>query len=258
MTVQDADIEQQLRLGEDSRWEFKQIEFSASRAASPTREDLADEMIAFANASGGTLLCGVADDGRILGMSREQMVALDHLLVEVSTDSIEPALRIDVQHRQLKGKAFLLVVVPQGDALHERGGRSFIRVGASKRRLVADECMRLAQRRAQGRYLWFDRQFVANTGFETLSERFMGTAAQRGRSSRPSPRTSESATIDARRRGRAPRHRRGRAAVRQDSPGVPARCRHHGDALSRQGPRVWATGFAGDPRSAPRSSRRCS
>ena len=171
MTVQDADIEHQLRLGEDSRWEFKQIEFSASRAASPTREDLADEMIAFANASGGTLLCGVADDGRILGMSREQMVALDHLLVEVSTDSIEPALRIDIQHRQLKGKAFLLVVVPQGDALHERGGRSFIRVGATKRRLVADERMRLAQRRAQGRYLWFDRQFVANTGFETLSER---------------------------------------------------------------------------------------
>ncbi len=171
MTVQDADIEQQLRLGEDSRWEFKQIEFSGSRPASPTREDLADEMIAFANASGGMLLCGVADDGQIQGMSREQMVALDHLLVEVSTDRIEPALRIEVQHRQLRDKAFLLVVVPQGDALHERGGRSFIRVGATKRRLVADERMRLAQRRAQGRYLWFDRQFVANTGFETLSER---------------------------------------------------------------------------------------
>ena len=171
MTVQDADIEQQLRLGEDSRWEFKQIGFSGSRPASPTREDLADEMIAFANASGGMLLCGVADDGQIQGMSREQMAALDHLLVEVSTDRIEPALRIEVQHRQLRDKAFLLVVVPQGDALHEQGGRSFIRVGATKRRLVADERMRLAQRRAQGRYLWFDRQFVANTGFETLSER---------------------------------------------------------------------------------------
>ena len=44
-------------------------------------------------------------------------------------------------------------------------------VGASKRRLTGDERMRLAQRRAQARYLWFDRQAVPNTGFETLSER---------------------------------------------------------------------------------------
>ena len=31
--------------------------------------------------------------------------------------------------------------------------------------------MRLAQRRAQSRYLWFDRQIVPQTGFETLNER---------------------------------------------------------------------------------------
>ena len=174
MTVPDEIIHQQLRLGEDSRWEFKQVEFSGNRPTSPGRDDLADEMIAFANANGGLLLCGVTDAGRIPGMSREQMAALDSLLVEASTDSIEPALRIDVQHRELDGRAFVLVEVPRGDSLHERGGRSFLRVGASKRRLTGDERMRLAQRRARARYLWFDRQAVPNTGFETLSERLWG------------------------------------------------------------------------------------
>ena len=171
MTIRDENIRQQLRLGEDSRWEFKQIEFSGDTPTSPRRDDLADELGAFANAGGGVLLCGVSDDGRIQGMSREQMAALDRLLVEVSTDTIVPPLRIDVHHRELDDKAFVLVEVSRGDAVHERAGRAFIRVGATKRRLDGDERLRLAQNRAQSRYLWFDKQVVPQTGFETLSER---------------------------------------------------------------------------------------
>ena len=171
MNVTDAEIRQRLRLGEDSGWEFKQIEFSGDRPTSPRREDLADEMAAFANANGGVLLCGVSDDGRIQGMSSKQMAALDHLLVEVGTDAVEPPLRINVHHRELDGRAFVLVHVPRGDAVHERAGRAFLRVGATKRRLRGDERLRLAQRRAQSRYLWFDRQIVPQTGFETLNER---------------------------------------------------------------------------------------
>ena len=60
------------------------------------------------------------------------------------------------------------VDVPKGDSLHERGGRSFIRVGASKRKLTGDERLRLAQRRTQDRYLWCDEQPVPETGFDTL------------------------------------------------------------------------------------------
>ncbi len=169
--ILDEDIRRQLRLGENSRWEFKLMEFRDDVPVSPRRDDLADELGAFANADGGVVLCGVADDGTVQGMSREQMVALDRLLVEVSTDALEPPLRVDVHHRELGGKAFVLVEVPRGEALHKRGGRAFIRVGATKRRLGSDESLRLAQNRAQNRYLWFDKQVVPETGFETLVER---------------------------------------------------------------------------------------
>ena len=97
--MRDEDIRKRLELGEESRWEFKQIEFAGNRPTSPTRDDLADEMIAFANANGGVPLLGVADEGLLQGMSREQLAALSSLMVEVSTDRIEPALRIDVNHR---------------------------------------------------------------------------------------------------------------------------------------------------------------
>ena len=129
MTVSDEEIRQRLRLGEDSAWEFKQVEFSGDRPTSPRRDDLADEMVAFANANGGMLLCGITDDGSIQGMSPEQMAAVDRLLVEVSTDLVKPALRIDVHHRELDGRMYVLAEVPQGDTLHEQAGRAFIRVG---------------------------------------------------------------------------------------------------------------------------------
>ena len=171
MTLTDAEIRQRLRLGEDSGWEFKQVKFVGTRPASPSRDALAAEMIAFANASGGWLLMGVTDDGVLQGMSGKELAALNDLLVSVSTDAIKPALRIEVHHRELDGKAFALVEVPRGDSLHELGGRSWIRVGASTRRLTGDEPMRLAQRRAQSRYLSPDEHVVPGTGFDTLSER---------------------------------------------------------------------------------------
>ena len=63
------DIKRQLDSGEDSYWEFKQVEFRADRPTAPKRNDLADEIAAFANASGGVVLCGVPDTGEVQGMS---------------------------------------------------------------------------------------------------------------------------------------------------------------------------------------------
>ena len=171
MSYNEEEIMRRLRLGEDSAWEFKQVEFSGDRPTSPRREDWANEIAAFANASGGALLCGVSDDGDVQGMSRQQITNLDSLLVEICTDAIKPPVRISTYHRELAdGKPVLLVEVPPGDSLHEAPGGSYIRVGASKRRMTSDERLRLAQRRGQARFRWFDEQPVAGTGFRTLEE----------------------------------------------------------------------------------------
>ncbi len=165
------DIESRLRSGEDSGWEFKQVEFAGDRPRRPTRGDWADEIAAFANAVGGVVLAGVADDGNVIGLSRTHIASLDSLLVEVSTDTIKPPVRIRTHHRELSdGKLVLLAEVPESDSVHESPGGCYVRVGASKRLMVGDERLRLAQRRSQARFLWFDKQPVPGTGFRTLIE----------------------------------------------------------------------------------------
>ena len=130
---------------------------------------LADEIAAFANARGGVLLCGVTDDGRVQNLTGDQVAALDDVLVETSTDSIKPPVRIQTHHRRLPdGKLLVVVEVPQGDSHHRSPGGSFVRVGGTKRRMTTEEQLRLAQRRGQARYLWFDEQPVPQTGFDTL------------------------------------------------------------------------------------------
>ncbi len=171
MNFSDEDIRRQMRLGEDSHWEFKEIEFVGDVPRSPRRGDLADELAAFANADGGVVLCGVTDSGDVQGMSREQMDELERLLVEVCTDMITPPIRPVVLRRETeKGVPFLLVEVPQGHTQHDSPGGSYHRVGSSKRRMTSDERLRLAQQRGQARFLWFDKQPVEGTGFGSLDE----------------------------------------------------------------------------------------
>lgn len=170
MNYTDQEIARQIRLGEDSQWEFKQIEFAGSRPKGPSRDDLADEIAAFANADGGVLLCGVTDAGTIQGMSREQMDALERLLIDLCTDAIKPPVRPTILRRIIDECPLLLVEVPQGHAQHDSPGGSYHRVGSSKRRMTSDERLRLAQRRGQARFLWFDKQPVPETGFRTLDE----------------------------------------------------------------------------------------
>ncbi len=171
MTYSIEDIESQLRSGEDSGWEFKQIEFAGDVPRQPTRKDWADEIAAFANAAGGVVLAGVKDDGEIIGMSRAQIASLDSFLVEISTDTIKPPVRIRTHHKELSnGRLVLLAEVPESDTVHDSPGGSYIRVGATKRLMSGDERLRLAQRRSQARFLWFDKQTVPGTGFRTLAE----------------------------------------------------------------------------------------
>ena len=170
MKYSNADILCQLQLGEDSHWEFKQIKFAGNKPKGPEPDDLANEITAFANADGGVLLCGVTDEGEVQDMSREQGVALEQLLVEVSTDKIKPPVRIRTFHKFIEGKQLLLVDVLESNALHDSPGGSYVRVGSSKKKMTSDERLRLAQRKGQARFLWFDGQPVPNSGFRTLDE----------------------------------------------------------------------------------------
>ncbi len=171
MNFSEEEIKRQIRLGEDSHWEFKEIVFAGDVPKSQQRDDLADELAAFANTEGGVVLCGVTDSGDVQGMSRKQMDALEQLLTEICTDMIKPPIRPTILRKEIKvDKPFLLAEVGQGHTQHDSPGGSYHRVGSSKRRMTSDERLRLAQKRGQARFLWFDKQPVQGTGFGALDE----------------------------------------------------------------------------------------
>ena len=170
MIYDESEVRHWLQLGEDSGCEFKQIEFVGDKPRGPRRDDLADEIAAFANAGGGLLLCGVTDSGEVQGMTPTQLANLDVLFAEISTDSIKPSIPIRTFHREVDGSRLLVVEIPQGFAAHDSPGGSFVRVASTKKPMSSDERLRLAQRRGQARFHSFDEQLVSDTGLATLDE----------------------------------------------------------------------------------------
>jgi predicted HTH transcriptional regulator len=168
--LSDEEIRSQLRLGEDSRWEFKEIKFSGDKPKEPSQGSLADELAALANTAGGVMLCGVTDGGAVQGMTRAQLDAVEMVVAQACADSIKPHIRPEIRRKQLDGRPFLLVEVPEGDSLHKSPGGHYQRVGSRKQPMNSDEQLRLAQRRGQARFIGFDEQTMGGTGFATLDE----------------------------------------------------------------------------------------
>ena len=116
MIYDEAEIRERVRLGEDTGCEFMQIAFAGDTPCGPRRERLADAVAALANTRGGMLLCGVADDGRVLGMTEGQLKGLESLIVEISTDSIKPPVFVHTHDRTVGRKPLLVVEIPEGEA----------------------------------------------------------------------------------------------------------------------------------------------
>jgi predicted HTH transcriptional regulator len=67
------EISAQLRAGEDAFAEFKEVRLGDRSVASPNTEETAGEMVAFANADGGTIFFGVDDSGIVRGLPEDSL-----------------------------------------------------------------------------------------------------------------------------------------------------------------------------------------
>lgn len=107
-------------------------------------ESALKELAAFSNARGGTLLVGVADDGRVVGWNGSED-ALDAL-----ASKIADSLRVhptDLRTEAVEGRQVLLVRVPQARTPVAYRGRYHRRVGATTREIPPDELTRFLTRR---------------------------------------------------------------------------------------------------------------
>lgn len=105
--------------GEGTRIEFKQTISAAHR--------IARTLTAFANTAGGTLLIGVADDGRITGVASEYREM--HLIERATDFKVEPPLTVSYETLTIDGKKVIVIEVPESEdkphyAVDDRGYRT--------------------------------------------------------------------------------------------------------------------------------------
>ena len=172
----------QLELGEDSRVEFKEVEFAGNSVRAPRRETVADELAAFGNTIGGTLIFSVSDAGEVRSMNRHQMDALEAFVGEICADSIRQPLAFVTQRLALPdGSSVLVVEVEQSALVHKSPAGYLSRQGSSKRELSSEALHRLFQQRGRSGLLGPDEAIIAGTGPNTLDatlvDRFLSSRA---------------------------------------------------------------------------------
>ena len=185
----EAELARRIRLGEDSALELKSVDVDRGRVNAPDKRDLADELSAFANSRGGTLLLGVEDGTRrILGIPLDELDAVETWVRDLCNDSIRPALDAHILKLELtdeKGQAVPLLRIDVERSLHVHEGPHgyFRRIGSSKRKVPPEALARLFQERSQSRVIRFDESPVPNTTRDdlnyALTQRFLsGDAAE--------------------------------------------------------------------------------
>ncbi len=162
---------QQVALGEDTDLELKEARFQGDRVSGPRREDLADELAAFANARGGRLVLGVSDDRQPQSLDPAQLDALASLVTEICSDTVKPPLDFSVFRVQAPGPGpggALVVEIPESATVHRLPGGYFRRRGDTKRQMDPAEIHRLSQARGQSDAAATDTRVVRNSGINSL------------------------------------------------------------------------------------------
>ncbi|MDO3558662.1 RNA-binding domain-containing protein [Ralstonia pseudosolanacearum] len=165
----------QVRLGEDSAYEFKSITVKGRKIDQPGRDSIADELAAFANANGGIVVFGVADKTRAVeGIAREDLDTVDLWLANIASHAIDPPLPIEtrlleIPNQQGELKPVVWVRVSKSVFVHKSPHGYFHRVGSSKREMSPELLARIFQQRSMVRLIRFDEQLVPQTTRDAIS-----------------------------------------------------------------------------------------
>ena len=179
----DQNLMRRIRLGEDSTLEFKTVLFSGRQVDEPGRRPLADELAAFANGRGGTMILGVDDKTHhVEGIPLDCIDSVETWVREICNDLVTPPLDADILKIELENPKGRLVPVLRIDVerslfVHKSPGGYFRRIGSSKREMNPETLARIFQERSQTRVIRFDESIVPSTApsdlHYSLTQRFL-------------------------------------------------------------------------------------
>ncbi len=135
MTLEE--IKSEVRLGEDSRRQFK--------ADVRNADSLAADLVAFSNSAGGTILIGVGDGDDIPGLVSADVRRVNQLIGNAATQHMRSPISPVTENVEVAaGRIVIVARVPEGldKPYFDRQGVIWIKAGSDKRRIQSKEELR--------------------------------------------------------------------------------------------------------------------
>jgi ATP-dependent DNA helicase RecG len=130
-------LRNEIELGEDSTRQFK-LDVNNS-------ESLAAEIAAFSNFNGGTIFIGVADDGSMSGLSKEDVHRINQLISNASSHLVRSPVTVHTQNIAVENDRIVIILtIPKGidKPYFDKNGVIWLKTGADKRRVNSKEELR--------------------------------------------------------------------------------------------------------------------
>ena len=155
--MNENELTELIEKGEDSFTEFKEEKVHSN--------DLAAEIVAFANTEGGKILLGLSDNKEIKGVTNpdKEMLRVEN----ISRNNCEPPLTVNIEKIKINKEIVLCIYIPKGPERPYRTNRGvyYIRSSSGKRQATREELLRLYQ---ATRSIHYDELPVPATSIDEL------------------------------------------------------------------------------------------
>jgi ATP-dependent DNA helicase RecG len=133
--METAELLETISRGEDTRHQFK--------ADATNANGLGAEIAVFANASGGQIFIGVADDGTMQGLGAPDVARINQLVANAASNCIRPPINPVTENVPVAGGVVIVLSIPEGlsKPYTDNAGVIWVKSGAEKRRVTAREEM---------------------------------------------------------------------------------------------------------------------
>ena len=148
--------------GESSRVQFKE--------RMPHIESMAQELVAFSNSEGGTIIFGVNDKtGNLNGLTFQEIASLNTNLTNIATNNVLPPVFIETETVTANGHNLVVVTVPKGigKPYKDRSGNIYMKNGSDKRKVTSNDV--IAQLLQKGGRLQADETLINKSSISDVN-----------------------------------------------------------------------------------------
>jgi predicted HTH transcriptional regulator len=135
---------------------------------------LSQEMVAFSNTKGGTIVIGVNDKtGKVSGLSFEELNKTNRIIADASTQNVKPAIIVETETVDIDGQIIMLVYVDEGvrrRPFKDKNGAIWLKNGSDKRRAINnEEILRLFQ---SSGLIYSDEMLIPGSSIEDVNAEY--------------------------------------------------------------------------------------